>query len=140
MPTDRKIRWAANFFIWSSVVLLVVIVVPTLLDELLRRYPTGPTSAKDFGAIVGFTAGRALRLGWLFILVIVNGLVLRRYKSRVAAGLSILLGLTGVGSALFMLQLGFDWVAVEVIVFFGTYLLVAVWAFVALSRSPAVHQ
>ena len=139
MPTDRKIRWAANFFIWSAIVWLVAIVF-LALNDWWRRHPTAlySTSSENFAAIVSFIFARFLYNSWIPFLVIVNGLALRRYRSRVAAGLFILLGVMGVGLGLFALwRIGFNLIAVEFVVFYGLYISVAVWTFVDLSRSPA---
>lgn len=136
MPTERKIRWAANFFIFSALFVVVANVFP-IFDSWSRLHPTAPysSSAENLGALVGFIVGGLVYNGWFYILVLVNGLVLRRYKSRIAAGLFILLGLwglLGVGLSLFLL--GFNSTAVAGLVFFGLYLLVAAWAFVTLMR------
>jgi hypothetical protein len=47
--------------------------------------------------------GRLLRNDWPYILILINGFVLRRYKSRVAATIFILAGLYGTGLGLYMI-------------------------------------
>jgi hypothetical protein len=80
-------------------------------------------------------AGGLLYKNWLYILVLVNDLVLRRYKSRIAARLFVILGLLGTGLGLFMLsQLGFNPIAALMTLFFDSYLLITGWTFIALLR------
>jgi hypothetical protein len=75
--------------------------------------------------------GGPLYKNWLYILVLVNDLVLRRYKSRIAARLFVILGLLGTGLGLFMLsQLGLNPTAALMTLFFDSYLLITGWTFI----------
>ena len=62
MTTERKLWWATNFFIWSSAIALVLV------------------AAAHF---IGYMTGGLVATGSAFILTLINGLVLHRYKSRV---------------------------------------------------------
>ena len=139
---ERIIRWAANYFIFSAVFLIVASVFP-IFDGWLRlhRVTYYPSSAERFGSIVGFIAGRFLHDYWFLILMLVNGLVLRRYKSRVAAGLFILFGLLLVGLNLFALrENGFNSTLAVELGFFGLYLVVAVWTLITLIGFRRAHE
>jgi|HubBroStandDraft_1064217.scaffolds.fasta_scaffold272441_1 hypothetical protein len=134
MTTERKLRGAANFFIWSAVVVLVVNSF-SIFDRWSRTHTLQGPSIETLANFVGFLAGGLLYNDWLYILVLVNGLVLRRYKSRIAAGLFVVLGLWGTGLALFVLwRVGFTQTSALMAVFFGPYLLIAGWTFAALTR------
>ena len=77
---DRKIRWAANLFIWSAVVVLVVSGFTFFNDW----HPSYSSSIEAVGSLFSFLAVRLLYNDWFYILVLVNALVLRRYKSRLS--------------------------------------------------------
>jgi MFS family permease len=113
MTTDRKLWWATNFFIWSSVIAVVLVVI---------------------AHFIGHMAGGLIATGSAFILALINGLVLRRYKSRVAAVLFVLLGFIGFAIGMFLLLSGYIYVAVAPIVFFAAYVTIALWTFDALKR------
>lgn len=136
MPLERKLRWAANFFIWSAAIVIVSNAFPTF-DRWSRLHPTAPysSSAENLAHVIGFVVAGLLYNAWPYWLALANGIVLRRYKSRIAAGLFIVLGLWGVGMALSILwRIGVDSTAALMIVLFGLYLLVATWTFIALMR------
>jgi hypothetical protein len=113
MTTDRKLWWATNFFIWSSVIAVVLVVI---------------------AHFTGHMAGGLIATGSAFILALINGLVLRRYKSRVAAALFVLLGFIGFAIGMFLLLSGYIYVAVAPIVFFAAYVTIALWTFDALTQ------
>jgi hypothetical protein len=113
MTTDRKLWWATNFFIWSSVIAVVLVVI---------------------AHFIGHMAGGLIATGSAFILALINGLVLRRYKSRVAAVLFVLLGFIGFAIGMFLLLSGYIYVAVAPIVFFAAYVTIALWTFDALTQ------
>jgi len=69
-----------------------------------------------------------------FILALIDGIVLRRYNSRVAAALFVLFGLIGFAVGMFLLLIGYGYGAVAPIVFFAAYVTIAVWTFNALTR------
>jgi len=113
MTTERKLRWATNFFIWSSAIALVLIAT---------------------AHFIGYMTGGLVAIGSPYTLALINGLVLRRYKSRVAAALFVLFGLIGFAVGMFLLLIGYVYVAVAPIVFFAAYVTIAVWTFNALTR------
>ncbi len=113
MTTERKLRWATNFFIWSSVAALVLIAT---------------------AHFIGYMTGGLAAIGSPYVFALINGLVLRRYKSRVAAALFVLFGLIGFAVGMFLLLIGYVYVAVAPIVFFAAYVTIAVWTFNALTR------
>ena len=113
MTTERKLWWATNFFIWSSAIALVLV------------------AAAHF---IGYMAGGLVATGSAFILTLINGLVLRRYKSRVAAALFVLLGLIGFAVGMILLLSGYIYVAVAPIVFFAAYGTIALLTFDALTQ------
>ncbi len=134
MTTERKFRWAANFFIWLAVIVLAVDGL-SIFDRWSRTHALRGSPIETLANFVGFLAGALLYNDWLYIFVLVNGLVLRRYKSRVAAAVFIGLGLYGVGLAAMVLwRVGFNTTAVEMFLFFALNLLIAAWTFVALTR------
>jgi hypothetical protein len=85
---------------------------------------TSTTLAGSIAGFMGFALGHLLRGDWVYILVVANGFVLRRYRSRVAALLFILFGLYGMGLALFVVwAIGPDalLVSAPLAVFFASY-------------------
>lgn len=128
---DRKIRWAANLFIWSAVVVLVVSGFTFFNDW----HPSYSSSIEAVGSLFSFLAVRLLYNDWFYILVLVNALVLRRYKRRIAAALLIVVSLYGLGLAVYMLWLvGATPIVVVTALIYGFYLAIAAWTFVALMR------
>lgn len=113
MTTERKLWWATNFFIWSSAIALVLV------------------AAAPF---IGNMAGGLVATGSPSILALINGLLLLRYKSRIAAALFVLLGLIGFAVGMFLLLSGYIYVAVAPIVFFAAYVTIALWTFDALTQ------
>jgi hypothetical protein len=135
LPVERKIKWATNFFIWSAVVFIVFRVFEDY-DVWARYHSIHPewTSVETVGAFLRWMAGGDA----VFIFVLVNGLLLRRYKSRIAAGLFVALGLFVVGSELLWWPLhGFTLRAVLMDVLYGAYFLIACWLMVALKTQHA---
>jgi hypothetical protein len=134
MPTTRKLRWASNFFIWSAIIVLVLDAFP-IFDQWSRRHVVQPSSIEAIGEFVGYMVGGLVVIGGPFILALVNGLVLRRYRSRIAAALFMIFGLLEFGLGLFvLLYIRFDSTAVAMVVFYGAYFAVAAWTFVTLMR------
>jgi hypothetical protein len=113
MTAERKLWWATNFFIWSSAIALVLV------------------AAAPF---IGYMAGGLVATGSPSILALINGLVLHRYKSRVAAALFVLLGLIGFAVGMILLLSGYIYVAAAPIVFFAAYVTIGVWTFDALTQ------
>ena len=113
MTTERKLWWATNFFIWSSAIALVLV------------------AAAPF---IGYMAGGLVATGSAFILTLINGLVLLRYKSRIAAALFVLVGFIGFAAGMILLLSGYIYVAVAPIMFFAAYVTIALWTFDALTQ------
>jgi len=101
---SRIIRRASTYFILASLVLLALQGF-SIHDEWLasRTDGTSTTSAEAIAAFIGYLLGHLLYEDWVYVLVLVNAFVLRRYNSRVAAVLFIVFGLYGAGLALFVL-------------------------------------
>jgi hypothetical protein len=134
MAITRKLRRASSFFIWSAVIALILDAF-TIFDQWSRRHVVQPSSLEAIAQFVGYMAGGLVVIGGPFTLALVNGLVLRRYRNRIAAALFMIFGLLEFGLALFVLQyIGFDSIAIAIIAFYGTYFAVALWALVTLVR------
>lgn len=133
MTTERKLRWAAHLFIWSA----AIVVLYGALDEFdhwSHVHPARPLVETIAYFIGWMTAGLVKRSG-LYILLLINGLVLRRYKSRIAAALFVLMGLSGFGLGTYDLILGAPRsFFLAVTTFFGLYLAIALWTLVTLMR------
>ena len=98
-------------------------------------HPSYSSSIEAVGSLFSFLAVRLLYNDWFYILVLVNALVLRRYKSRIAAALLIVVSLYGLGLAVYMLWLvGATPIVVVTALIYGFYLAIATWTFVALMR------
>jgi hypothetical protein len=123
----KSVRRASSYFIWTIAICLVSSFIMFVVEA----------SAKDNVArAVGFFLGRVAYNDWLWILFLLNGLALRRYQSRVAAGLFVLVGLFGASGMLFALisfnvPAGSRYIPVSAALYFATYILVGVWALVA---------
>ncbi len=140
MPTRRKPRWATNFFMWSAIIALVLDAFP-IFDQWSRRHVVQPSSLEALAEFVGYMAGGLVVIGGPFIFALVNGLVLRRYQSRIAAALFTIFGLLGIGWVLLLLLgIGFESTAVAMVVFYGAYFAIAVWTFVALVRQHSQRK
>jgi hypothetical protein len=128
---DRKFRWAANFFIWTAVILFVL-VAPSVYRHWLRT-PLNPSFEENAGALAGLV-GSVLGDVSPFI----NALILRRYKSRISAALFIAFGLWGL---ITMLRDGAG-TALDLvfILFWATYFLIAVWTlYTVIRRIPCAE-
>lgn len=128
---DRKIQWAANLFIWSAVLVLVVSGFTFFSDW----HPSYSSSVEAVGSLFRFLVVRLLYNDWFYILVLVIALILRRYKSRIAAASLIVVSLYGLGLAVYMLwSVGATPIVVVTALIYGSYLAIAAWTFVALMR------
>lgn len=134
---ERRLGWAANFFIWSALILLALEVRP-VFDDWSRHHTPEASSLEAAAHFVGYMASSLVLDGSPYLLALINGLVLRRYKSRIAAALFAVFGLVGLGfGVLVLMQSGIVYMSVASIVFFGVYLAIAVWTYVALTpRTP----
>jgi hypothetical protein len=129
MVADRKLWWAVNFFIWTAISLLVLSVFP-IYDSYLQFYlrTSYSSSLHTLAGFIGFMVAGIARTSWLNILALINGLIVRRYKSRISAALFIAFGLWGLiaGGVGTPLDLVFT-------LFWGAYFLIAVWTLRQLS-------
>jgi hypothetical protein len=83
----RSIRRTSGFFIWIPVI-IVGLSLFEFFDAWLRSHVRAETSAlslETLASLIGFMLGKFVRNDWLYILVLMNSIFLRRYKSRVAA-------------------------------------------------------
>jgi hypothetical protein len=133
--SDRKFWWSATFFVWSAYAILVLDAFP-VYDRWLQFHPSWrySSSVASFAAFAGFMAAGILSSSWIFILAVINGLVLRRYKSRIAAALFIALGLWGLWLGALVLWQGIVPFGLMMALFFGAYFFIAVWMLVLLIR------
>jgi hypothetical protein len=99
----KIIRRASNYFIWTSAA-LILLQLPDMYDRWSRiPAKNGSIIIENIAYFVGFFAGGLVRACWVYLLILVNGLILRRYRSRVSAILFIVLGIYGAGLGLFLL-------------------------------------
>jgi hypothetical protein len=134
----RIIRRASYYFILSALVLLALQGL-SIHDEWLASHAksASTTSIESIVGFIGFLLERLLLEDWVYILVLVNAVVLRRFDSRIAAALFIIFGLYGMGLALFVLwAIGWNALLVSgsLTVFFASYVWVAARAFAAAKK------
>ena len=133
---DKKLRWAALFFVWTAIISLVIaafLVYGRYLQSQLTR--SHSSSVLTVAFFIGYMGGGILHNSWLEILMLINAFILRRYKSRISAALFIAPGLWG-------LLLGISYLSYGILppfslmssLFSGVYLFIAVWSLVALIR------
>jgi hypothetical protein len=134
----RIIRRASYYFILTALVLLALQALSIHDEWLASHVGSAPTTSIE--SIVGFTGfllGRLLIEDWVYILVLVNAVVLRRFKSRIAAALFVIFGLYGMGLSLFVLwAIGWNALLVSgfLTIFFASYVWVAARAFAAAKK------
>ena len=100
----KTIRRTSNYFIWISIIVLAANLLPhfdSWSQSPSKANSTG--SAEIVGSLIGFMLGRIVFNDWPYILFLLNGFALRRYKSRVAAILFFIVGVYGIGLGLFVL-------------------------------------
>ena len=137
---DRKLRWAENFFIWSALIVLLFEVRP-VFDSWSRDHTPQVSSVDAATQAIGYMARGLVLGGSPYVLALINGLVLRRYQSRIAAALFAVFGLLGLGLGILALtQVGIVFMSVTSIVFFGIYLAIAVWTYDALTHRRHSHM
>jgi hypothetical protein len=101
----RTIRRTSGFFIWIPLIIAGLSSFD-FFDAWLHSHARSETSASSLETVAGliaFMLGKFVRNDWFYILVLVNGIFLRRYRSRVAALLFVLGSLYGVGLGLYMI-------------------------------------
>jgi hypothetical protein len=131
----RIVRRASYFFILTALVLLALQGL-SIHDEWRVTRPNAPVTASiaNFVAFCRFFFPHLFTENWVYVLMLINGVVLRRFNSRIAAVLFVIFGLYGVGLSLFVLwAIGDDALLVSgaLAAFFAVIAWVAARAFVA---------
>ena len=129
---------ASYYFILTALVLLVLQGL-SIHDEWLAARPDTPMTASlanllSFGR---FFFTRLVTEDWVYVLMLANGIVLRRFESRIAAALFVIFGLYGMGLSLFVLwAIGSDALLVSggLAAFFASIAWIAARAFVAAKK------
>src|SRR5262249_31156634 len=100
----RIVRRASDFFILTALVLLALQGL-SIHDEWRASHPTEPVTASiaNFVAFCRFFFPYLVTENWVYVLMLINGVVLRRFESRIAAALFVIFGLYGMGLSLFVL-------------------------------------
>ncbi len=101
----RTIRRASGFFIWIPLIILGLSSFD-FFDSWMHSNARAETSASSLETVAGLIAymlGKFVSNDWVYILVLVNAIFLRRYRSRVSAMLFVLVSLYGVGLGLYMI-------------------------------------
>jgi hypothetical protein len=134
----RIVRRASYFFILTALVLLALQGL-SIHDEWRASHPDAPVTASiaNFVAFCRFFFPYLVAENWVYVLMLVNGVVLRRFESRIAAALFVIFGLYGMGLSLFVLwAIGSDALLVSggLAVFFAVIASVAARAFFAAKK------
>jgi hypothetical protein len=134
----RIIRRASYYFILTALVLLALQGL-SIRDEWLASHveATSTTSVESIARFTGFLLERLLIEDWVYILVLANAVVLRRFESRIAAALFVMFALYGMGLSLFVLwAIGWNALLVSgfLTIFFASYVWVAARAFAAAKK------
>ena len=100
----RIIRRASYYFILTALVLLALQGL-SIHDEWRAARPAMPVTASlsNLMAFSRFFFPRLVTENWVYVLMLANGIVLRRFESRIAAALFVIFGLYGMGLSLFVL-------------------------------------
>ncbi len=134
----RIVRRASYYFILTALILLALQGFSIHDEWIGSRGAAANTSGLANGAgFLRFLATHIVSEDWVYILVLLNGIALRRFASRVAAALFVVFGLYGMALSLFVLwAIGRDAVLVSgfLTVFFGSYVLAAARAFAAAKK------
>src|SRR4249919_3760639 len=87
---DRIIRRASYFFILTALVLLALQGL-SIHDEWRATRPGAPVTASisNLVAFGRFFFPRLVTENWVYVLMLINGIVLRRFTSRIAAALFV---------------------------------------------------
>jgi hypothetical protein len=131
----RIVRRASYYFILTALVLLALQGL-SIHDEWRAARAGAPVTASlaNFVAFCRFFFPRLVTENWVYVLMLANGIVLRRFESRIAAALFVIFGLYGMGLSLFVLwAIGSDALLVSggLTVFFASIAGIAARAFVA---------
>jgi hypothetical protein len=127
------IRRASSFFIFSSLFVLALNAL-SIFDQWSKHMQPSETSVESIANFAGYLLAGLVRNDWMFILFLLNGVVLRRYHSRVAAVLFIVVGIWGAGLGLFIFwkdiqdpapSMSLLRIAGFLAIFFGLYFVIA---------------
>jgi hypothetical protein len=134
----RIIRRASYYFILTALVLLALQGL-SIHDEWRATRPDAPATASisNFVTFSRFFFPRLVTENWVYVLMLANGIVLRRFNSRIATVLFVIFGLYGMGLSLFVLwAIGSDALLVSggLAVFFVSIAWVAARAFIAAKK------
>jgi hypothetical protein len=134
----RIIRRASYYFILTALVLLALQGL-SIYDEWRAARPGTPVTASlsNFAAFARYFFPRLVTENWVYVLMLANGILLRRFESRIAAALFVIFGLYGMGLSLFVLwAIGSDALLVSggLTVFFASIAWIAARAFVAAKK------
>jgi hypothetical protein len=135
---ERIIRRASYYFILTALALLALQGL-SIHDEWQATRPDAPVTASisNFVTFSRFFFPRLVTENWVYVLMLVNGIVLRRFNSRIAAVLFVIFGLYGMGLSLFVLwAIGSDALLVSggLAVFFASIAWVGGRAFIAAKK------
>jgi hypothetical protein len=134
----KIVRRASYYFILTALVLLALQGL-AIHDEWRAARPDAPVTASisNFVAFGRFFFPRLVTENWVYVLMLANGIVLRRFESRIAAALFVIFGLYGMGLSLFVLwAIGSDALLVSggLTVFFASIAWIAARAFLAAKK------
>jgi hypothetical protein len=134
----RIVRRASYFFILTALVLLALQGL-SIHEEWRATRPNAPVAASiaNFVAFCRYFFPHLVSENWVYVLMLINGVILRRFESRIAAALFVVFGLYGMGLSLFVLwAIGNDALLVSggLAVFFAVIAWVAARAFVAAKK------
>jgi small neutral amino acid transporter SnatA (MarC family) len=134
----KIVRRASYYFILTALVLLALQGF-AIHDEWRAARPDAPVTASLSSVLTfcRFLFARLVTEDWVYVLMLANGIVLRRFESRIAAALFVIFGLYGMGLSLFVLwAIGSDALLVSggLAVFFASIAWIAARAFVAAKK------
>jgi hypothetical protein len=134
----KIVRRASYYFILTALVLLALQGL-AIRDEWRAARPDAAVTASisNFLTFCRFLFTRLVTEDWVYVLMLANAIVLRRFQSRIAAALFVIFGLYGMGLSLFVLwAIGSDALIVSggLAVFFASIAWIAARAFVAAKK------
>jgi hypothetical protein len=136
------VRRASYYFIVTALALLLLQGL-SIHEEWRETHPGVPVMASVSNLLTycRFLFTHLVTEDWVYVLMLANGLVLRRFRSRIAAVLFVIFGLYGMGLSLFVLwAIGSDALLVSggLAVFFASIAWVAARAFLAAKKLRGV--
>jgi len=138
----KIVRRASYYFMLTALVLLALQGL-AIHDEWRATRPDAAATG-SLGNLLTFCRFLFTRLvteDWVYVLMLANAIVLRRFESRIAAALFVIFGLYGMGLSLFVLwAIGSDALLVSggLAVFFASIAWIAARAFVAAKKLRGV--